>query len=644
MDFKFNRAIYTVAVLFIMQFTGFAQIRLPKLISDGMVLQHSENLKIWGWAAPNEKVSLQFGSKNYTATAGTAGEWAIQLPPQKAGGPHTMTFSASNTITVSNIMFGDVWLCSGQSNMELGMSRLLDTYPEESKANKPNIRQFLVPDVANFKDKQTDVSSGKWESVSPQTIANFSGVAYFFASYINKKHNIPIGIINAALGGSPAQAWISEAGIKKFPEYFADAQRFKDDRLIAEIEQENKTINHDWYSELNKNDEGLKNNWKSTTYDDNSWATMQIPGYWADTQTGAVNGAVWFRKTIEVPPAMAGKPAKLIMGRIVDADSVFVNGVFVGTTSYQYPPRKYKLEANILKPGKNTIAIRVISNSGKGGFVLDKDYQLIVGTDTLSLAGTWNYKTGYVMPPVKSQVTVRFKPTGLYNAMIAPLENYTIKGALWYQGESNAGKPEEYADLMKTLIADWRAGWGQDFPFIYVQLPGFMEQKTSPGESNWAILREQQANLLAINNTAMAVAIDLGEWNDIHPLNKKDVGERLALQAEKLVYGDKKIVASGPSIKNITKKGNKLIIRFKDTGSGLTVKGNAALQYFAIASADQKYMWATAIITGKDEVTVWSDQITEPTYVTYAWADNPATANLYNKKGLPATPFKTKVE
>lgn len=619
-----------------------AQIKLPRLISDGMVLQHSQNLKLWGWAAPGEKVNLLFYGKNYTATANTAGDWVINLPPQKAGGPHTMAFSARNKVTVSNILFGDVWLCSGQSNMELGMNRLMDTYPEEATANNSNIRQFLVPDVFYFKGKQPDVNSGNWASVSPKTIADFSGVAYFFAKAVYKRHNIPIGIINAALGGSPAQAWISEGSLKKFPEYFDQLQSMKDDKLIAKIEEDDKLASASWFGELNKKDEGLNKGWKTAAYDDSSWAEMKVPGYWADTPAGSVNGAVWFRKTIDVPKSMAGLPAKLVLGRIVDADSVFVNDAFVGTTSYQYPPRKYALNANVLKAGKNTITIRVINNSGKGGFILDKEYKLVAGKESISLDGLWKYKTGVVMPATPSQTFVRWKSGGLFNGMIAPLQNYVIKGALWYQGESNTGKPMEYADLMKTLIADWRAGWKQEFPFIYVQLPGYMEEKQEPAESGWATMRDEQNKLLAVNNTAMAVALDLGEWNDIHPVNKKDVGERLALQAEKLVYGNTKIVASGPSVQAVKKDGNKITVTFKDAGSGLTIKGKGAVQYFAIAGPDEKYVWATAIIKGTNTVEVWNNAVSNPVFIKYAWADNPAKANLYNKEGLPAAPFKKK--
>ena len=621
-----------------------AQIKLPRLISDGMVLQRSDTTKIWGWASPKEKIKLSFRQKTYETTADQSGNWFIKLPPQAAGGPYEMTFTASNKVTLKDILFGDVWICSGQSNMELPLDRLIDQYPKEIKeANYPQIRQFLVPDEYNFKSAQQDVSAGAWKTATAENILDFSGVAYFFALDLHKKHRVPIGLINTALGGSPAQAWISESAIKNFPEYDQELQRFKDDNLIKTIEQKDKSASELWYTTLNRQDEGIKGNWKAANFNDQDWDVMNIPGYWHDQKLKNVNGAVWFRKTIELPESMVGKPVKLLLGRIVDADSVFINGQLVGSTSYQYPPRRYLFSGEKLQKGTNTIAIKIINNSGKGGFVLDKPYQLIAGKDTLNLEGPWNYKLGTKMDVTPSTTFVRWKPVGLYNSMIAPLVNYNVKGVLWYQGESNTGMPMEYGALMKTLIGDWRKAWNKPkLPFLYVQLPGFMESSSSPGESNYAALRMQQLQLLSVNNTAMAVAIDLGEWNDIHPLNKKDVGTRLSLQAEHLVYGNNKIVHSGPLFKQVSASGNKLLINFSNTGSGLTAHGDKELKHFAIAGKDGKYQWAKAEIKG-DQVIVWNENISHPVSVRYAWANNPDTANLYNKENLPASPFEAAI-
>lgn len=638
------RALF-VLLFFISSSYTYCQIRLPRLISDGMVLQRETKTNIWGWAAPAEKITLTFNNQIYNASADQNGNWAILLPPQPAGGPYEITLSASNRITLKNILFGDVWICSGQSNMELPMERVSDKYAAIiAKADNPHIRQFEVPDTYNFNGPNKDLENGRWLSVNPKDVLKFSAVAYFFANEIYTKYHVPIGLINTALGGSPAEAWLSEEAVKNFPIHYNQAQKFKDTNLIAEIESANRKINNNWYSLLNSTDEGLKQKWSKPELNDSNWGQMNIPGYWADNKLGEVNGSVWFRKEIDLPKGVAEKPAKLLLGRIVDADSVFINGVYVGSTGYQYPPRKYTLPVSVLKEGKNIIAVRLISQSGKGGFVLDKPYKLVIGQDSIDLKGSWKYKLGATMKPLPGQTTVRWQPTGLFNAMIAPLVNYPIKGVIWYQGESNTENPATYANLMQTLIQDWRMHWNQgNFPFLFVQLANFMEPRDKPAESNWAALRQAQLNTLAVSNTGMAVAIDAGEWNDIHPLNKETVGKRLAWQALHLAYGNKKVLASGPLFKSVKKDGNKLIITFTNTGSGLMALGNTELKHFAIAGSDKQFVWAKAKIKGK-RVIVWHEAIANPIAVRYAWADNPQGANLYNKELLPASPFEATIK
>jgi sialate O-acetylesterase len=621
-------------------FLGKAQIRLPRLISDGMVLQRDIKVKLWGWASANEAVSLTFKGKTYQTLANQAGKWILELPPQKAGGSYELIFKGKNEVKVSDVLFGDVWICSGQSNMELPMERVRDKYAEEiAKVNYPQIRQFIVPDKYDFNQAQEDLSSGQWQAAIPKHIFAFSAVAYFFAKDIYEKYKTPIGLINSALGGSPAEAWLSEEALKKFPHYYEEAQKFKNNELIKEIESNDQKVSNTWYHTLNQNDEGLKNAWKKPDFNDSDWQEMSIPGYWADKGLSNTNGVVWFRKEINVPASMVGKPAKLLMGRIVDADSVFINGTFVGSVTYQYPPRRYEFAPTILKEGKNSIVVRVVNNSGKGGFVLDKPYELIVDNQTLDLKGKWKFKLGAKMEALPGQTFIRWKPLGLFNAMIYPLLNYGIKGVLWYQGEANTKNPAEYTDLMTSLITDWRKQWKQgDFPFLFVQLVNFMETKKEPSESAWAALRQAQLKTLSVPNTGMAVGIDIGEWNDIHPLNKEDVGKRLALQARKWAYNDKKVVYSGPIFESMQAKDGKLILNFSHVGKGLMALGGE-LKQFAVAGADKKFVWAKAEIKGK-QVIVWSDAVPSPMVVRYAWADNPEGANLYNKEGLPASPFE----
>ena len=642
---KRNKFILLVLFLFI-SLSGKSEVTLPRLISDGMVLQRQAHVKIWGWAADNESVTVRFIGKTYQTEADTSGKWNIVLPPLKAGGPYDMTITGKNTITIKNILVGDVWLCSGQSNMELTMKRVSPRYPEEIKnAGNKFIRYFAVPKTYNFQASQSKLKSGSWVSPNPSNILDFSAVSYFYAKALYDSLQVPVGIINSALGGSPVEAWIDLKALKKFPKYYHEALRFQSQQLIDSIQKADQARSHNWYSELHAKDLGYQNpskTWRNPDLNTSNWATMDLPGFWADTPLGKVNGVVWFRKVIDVPAAMAGKPAKLLLGRIVDADSVFVNGTFVGTTSYQYPPRRYEIPANVLKTGKNSIVVRVISNAGRGGFVPDKPYQISNGNSIIDLKGPWKYRLGTKMKPLAGPTFIRWKPTGLYNAMIAPLENYRIKGAVWYQGESNADRPVEYRYLLKDMITSWRDHWRQgDFPFLVVQLPNYMKAVSEPSESNWALLRESQMKALSLPNTGMAVAIDLGEWNDIHPLDKKDVGNRLVWLAQKVAYGKKNSKYLSPLYQSMKVEGNRIVITFDQVGDGLAVKGGGELKQFAIAGKEKHFVWAKARIIGKNKVAVFSREIEHPVAVRYAWADNPEGVNLYTKEGLPAAPFRT---
>jgi sialate O-acetylesterase len=396
-----------------------------------------------------------------------------------------------------------------------------------------------------------------------------------------------------------------------------------------------------------ENDKGLNGPipWYSVEYIPKGWHNINIPGYWEDQGIKELDGVVWYRREMDIPASMTGKPAKIFLGRIVDADVLYINGKQVGNTTYQYPQRRYTVPDGLLKAGKNLFVIKVSNTKGKGGFVPDKPYYLVTGNDTIDLKGDWQYKPGEVYNHDEEKnipgLSLQNQPTALYNAMIAPLINYSIKGFLWYQGEANTSRAQEYAKLQPAQINDWRNKWQQaNLPFLFVQLPGFMDKNFLPSESDWAMLRESQLQSLRVPNTGMAVAIDLGEWNDIHPDRKKEVGERLALLAEKIAYGEKNMVSSGPLYQSATVDGNKIIISFSNTGSGLITNDGEELNLFSIAGADKKFVWANAKIEG-DKVIVWSDKIESPLYVRYAWADNPDGANLYNKEGLPASPFRT---
>jgi sialate O-acetylesterase len=623
-----------------------AQVRLPRFVRDSMVVQRDAKLKIWGWAAKGEKVNVTFNGKKFKTTTGSDGKWLLWLTPVKAGGPYTMNITASNQITINNILAGDVWICAGQSNMVHYLDLHKERYAEDiAQANYPEIRQFLVPTLTNLQTPAEDIPKGNWKSATPQDVLKFSVVAYFFAKKLYEKYHVPIGLINTSVGGPPIEAWTSEEGLKEFPDLLATVQKNKDTAYVNGINRVALANNLE-RAKRKQQDKGLigPKPWYDTTYVPKHWNTINIPGYWEDQGIKDLDGVVWYRREINVPASMTGVPAKIALGRIVDVDFLYVNGVLAGNTTYQYPQRRYQLKPGLLKPGKNILVIRVLNNGGKGGFVPDKPYYLAAGGQTIDLKGYWQYKVGEVYSRDRTGgggISLQNQPTALFNGMVAPFTNFAVKGFLWYQGESNTGKAAEYRRLLPALIADWRNRWKQGgLPFLYVQLPNFMEVNYSPSESEWAQLREAQLKALRVSNTAMVVTIDLGEWNELHPGNKKPIGERLALAAEKIAYGDKDVVYSGPLYQSSRIEGNKIIINFSNTGGGLISIDGEDLNQFAIAGADKKFVWARAIIEN-DTVVVWSDDISNPVYVRYAWADNPQGANLYNKEQLPASPFRT---
>jgi len=641
--------IFSVILFFIL--SGVAavngQVKLPQLIRDSMIVQRGVNLKIWGWAASGEKVTVKFNGKSYKTKTGEDGRWSLLVPPMKAGGPYTMDINGTNKIRLKDILIGDVWFCSGQSNMVHQMNIHDVTYANDiATANYPEIRHFGIATTTSLIGPKDDLPSASWKPATPENIRPFSAVAYFFARKLYERYHVPIGLINASVGGTPIEAWTSEEGLKDFPTLINTIQKNKDTAYINGLARKAFAANAN-RQPAPPRDKGLTGPtpWYDIDYVPKGWKTIVVPGYWEDQGIKDLNGVVWYRKEIVVPASMAGQPAKVFLGRIIDADILYINGKQVGNTTYLHPQRRYKVPGDLLKTGKNILVVKVTNNNGKGGFVPDKPYYLFAGKDTIDLQGYWQYKVGEVFIPGNgsdangANIAAQNQPTALYNAMVAPVINYAIKGILWYQGESNASRPAEYAKLQPAQIVDWRNKWQQgEIPFLYVQLPNFMDANYIPSESQWAELREAQLKALSVSNTGMAVGIDLGEWNDIHPDNKKDVGERLALIAEKLAYGEN-IVYSGPVFQSATINGNKITISFTHTGSGLVANDGEELREFAIAGADKKFVWAKAVIEG-DKIIVSGDEIANPMYVRYAWADNP-DVNLYNKEGLPASPFRT---
>lgn len=598
-----------------------AKVRLPRLVSDRMVLQRDTELDIWGWADPGEKVTVRFQGRHYDTETGADGCWHVLLPPQQAGGPFVLEV---NEIVIRDVLVGDVWLCSGQSNQETPIARLTEKFPEINVSNNHMIRHYKVPtqDVKGELREEIAGNAG-WHSAIASDVMNWTALAYFFAQEAYEHTHVPVGMLVSSLGGSAIESWISQEHLKEFPQLLVDQAAFDSLKLARQ-------------------DRGA-GRWQLPECDDSDWATMTVPGYWRENGAD-IRGTVWCRKTFDVPASMAGRHARLYMGTMVDSDSVFVNGTFVGFTSYTYPPRKYDIPAGVLREGKNVIAVRLTANGGNGGFVKDKRYAIVGDEAEIDLTGTWRYKTGIDQSEVQ-RLSARLANldrtgSGLYNGMIYPIRHYRVKGAIWYQGETNAGNPAPYADYLKALITNWRELWQwPDMPFLLVQLPNFMEKKDRPTDSGWARIRDAQfRTALSVPHTELAVTYDAGEWNDIHPLDKKTVAHRLFLGARRLVYGEK-VNASGPLYKDMQVDGDRIVLSFTETGRGLACRGKE-LKHFAIAGEDRKFVWAKAVIRG-NKVVVSSPEVKHPVAVRYAWSDNPSDANLCNKDGLLASPFRT---
>ena len=599
-----------------------AAVRLPKLVGDRMVLQRDTELKIWGWAEPGEQVTVRFRGAHYYAEADSLGRWHAMLPPQEPGGPFLMEI---NEKVIRDVLVGDVYLCGGQSNQETPIERLVEKFPEIPVSNNHMIRHYKVPYQGDVEGVKDDLAGDAvWHSATASEVMNWTSLAYFFAVEVYERYKVPVGMLVSSKGGTDIEAWIDQDHLTDFPRLRVDREA-----LAAQKEA------------LRDKGTGL---WNRPDFDDSGWDEVEVPGTWDETGI-RTRGCVWYRKNFELPSSMVGRHAKLYMGRMSDCDSVFVNGTFVGTTAYFGPPRKYDVPAGVLVEGVNNVTLKLTALNGHGEIVRDKPYRLQGDDAAVDLSGTWKYKVGFDRNEAEQYAArlsnLRRAGSALYNGMIYPLRDWKVKGVIWYQGENNAGRAGEYAPLLKSLIAGWRATFGMpDLPFLLVQLPNYMARRERPVDSGWARLREAQFNVArSVPGTALAVTYDVGEWNDIHPLDKKTMARRLFLGARKLVYGEK-LVASGPMYEGMEVDGDRVILSFTDVGRGLASRDGKELKHFAIAGADRNFVWAEAEIKG-DKVVVHSPEVEHPVAVRYAWSDNPDEANLCNKDGLLASPFRT---
>jgi sialate O-acetylesterase len=626
---------------------AWAQAALPQVspfFQSHMVMQRDTKAPVWGWDTPGTKVTVSLDGKAVaTATADKDGTWSVKLGPVAAGGPHTLTIAGTTTVTLDDILFGDVWICSGQSNMEQGMQIVNNAKEEIAAADYPQIRLLQVNNAVALEPQRT--FAGTWTVCTPATVAQggwggFSAVGYFFGREVHKAEQVPVGLIDTNWGGTVAQAWTSGPALKALPDFKAEVE--KAEALAAAMRRGDYDYERELAAWWTRNDPGTQAKYADPATEVKAWKAMKLPANWENAGLAAYDGIVWFRKDVVVPDEWAGKDLTLSLSPIDDNETTYINGEKVGGMNNWNSPRVYTVPGKLVKAGKNLIAIRVLDTGGGGGlFGTPEQMSLSLKGDAaqkLSLAGDWSCQATKAlrefaeMPPARADGNPN-AVSALYNAMIAPLQPAAVKGAIWYQGESNAGNPKQYRTLLPAMIADWRAGFSAgDFPFLVVSLANFMAVQTQPSEGGWAELREAQwLTSKNVKNVGLALAIDIGDAGDIHPRNKQDVGRRLFLNAEVLAYG-KKIVSSGPQYQSMKVDGDKVRLTFTSVGAGLTAKGDKLIG-FAIAGADGKFVWADAVIDG-NTVVVSAKDVPAPVAVRYGWANNP-TCTCITRTGCP---------
>jgi len=626
-------------------------ITMNPLFTDNMVLQQKQDIPIWGTANPDGEVLVIFNEQQKKVLVDKNGKWKVSLSPVSAGGPYELVIKGKKTNKIKNVMVGEVWVCSGQSNMEMpigGIGKVTNYKEEIANSSYPNIRLLMVEKIMATMPQEKIVSDG-WEECSPETTPDFSAVAYFFGRYLHKELNVPIGLIQSAYGGTIIETWTSGVTLKKMPEFAQIVQKIESDKTTdkeKEIEKKRKLAEWpDKIEEILVNNGTLNHGFQNSDCSTNDWKTMSLPSYWEALDI-YIDGVVWFSKNVNVPKSWDGEDLVLTLGKINDYDITWFNGERVGRGTDVNDLRVYKIPGSIVKTGQNKIVVQVLDIGGSGGlYGPAEEMKLSSSKNSISLVGNWKYKIDPVkmdvheLPEKQDQNAGVHRPTVLYNGMINPLLPYGIKGVIWSQGASNAERSHQYRELFKAMIKDWRRAWGQgDFPFLFAQFANYMKVEAQPVENAWAELREAQTMALQLPNTGMAVTIDIGEAKDIHPKNKQDMGKRLALSALATVY-EKDISYSGPLYKSMKIEGNKIYLQFTNTDKGLRIKGGNKLKEFAIAGKDKKFVWAEAKIEG-DEVVVSNAKIKSPVAVRYGWAANPQ-CNLYNGADLPASPFRT---
>lgn len=631
-----------------------ADVKLPALVSDGMVLQSRAPVHVWGWASEGEAVRVTLRGQSVTVKA-QGGWWAVTLKPLEPGGPFEMTIAGNNTLTVHDVLVGEVWVCSGQSNMEFPLQSSAGAQPDIDAPADPLLRMFTVGhELAEA--PRVDVASGAWERATPEARGHFSAVGYYFGRALRAARRVPVGLIHASWGGTPAEAWMSREALRGWGMPSESLRHLAAQTAAdrAAYERQLEAWKAAGSPEGDFDDPGMLGSakaWALPATDIRTWRSMALPLGWERLgREMQVDGGVWFRKQVAIPPEWAGRELELQLGAIDDVDATYFNGALVGATgidvpNYRRARRRYRVPASAARAGTAVIAVRVWDRGGEGGLLGPTSGMWLAPAgasagERQSLAGDWRFNAERTRPAMPSASGLDSKLPGvLYNGMLAPLLPYTIRGVTWYQGESNERRAPEYHSLLTALIESWRSAWGLgDFPFLIVQLAPFMAIEPEPSESDWAIVREAQAQVAReLPDAGVVVITDVGDEKDIHPTQKKPVGERLALAARRIAYREN-VTASGPTFRSQTLAGDKLVLSFDHVGKGLDVRGER-LTGFAIAGNDLRFVNAEASISG-DRVVVSSPRVPAPAYVRFGWANYPVV-NLWNKDGLPATPFRT---
>ncbi|GLR15794.1 sialate O-acetylesterase [Portibacter lacus] len=627
-----KNTLFIILLFFVISSSLNGQFRTKKTIGDHAILQRNVEIPIKGWGAPGESVKVIFNKKEIQGKADLDGRWVVNLPPTPAGGPYVIEIkTANNGLTYNDIYFGDVWLCSGQSNMEWVLKNTDNAEAEINDANDGLIRHFKIPH-ANSETPEEMIPGGEWVVNSPETAGDFTAVGYYFAKELRASQNIPIGLLNSSWGGSRIQPWISEEMLIEHHTQESYSTYRKKNNMNESTKDKIKKM----FPDLTDKDNSVVNGkpiWGGENIDLSKWKTIKTNIRWEDQGFENVDGVAWYRTEFE-----ASGETVLKLGALDDNDKTWVNGVLVGETKGYNVERVYTVPADVIKKGKNILMVRVEDNTGGGGFYTT-EFDTRIGNKPLS-DFDWKIRFAAIKVTQLSNST----PTLIYNAMISPIIDFPVKGVIWYQGESNAGSIQtayDYRFLLRTLISDWREKWNQpDLPFFYVSLANWKQPMEEPGNDGWGVIRESMTDVLKVENTGQAIITDIGNPDDIHPRNKKDVGHRLALPARNKVYGEN-VVEGSPMYGSHKVVGNHVVVQFKTVGEGLMVKNRYGyVQGFSIAGADGKFVWAQAKLQD-GKVTVWSEDIAKPVAVRYAWEINPADANLFSKAGYPVTPFRT---